>query len=260
MTAAPPGVELVREGNRLRDLNPTTVACAAVVLAVTSQLFGTLSVLAVVLVCAALAVAGGRLRSFAVVWASTALLLSVVIVLMQGVFIAGERALVEIWIFDVTVEGLQRGWTFAQRILGVATPLVLAAQLVTRRRLILELERRRVPPKATYVVVAALNLIPETGKQMTVILDAQRARGVETDGSWFVRVRAFLPTLVPLIVGSVLSVEEKALALQSRGFTLTGPRTSLYAVLDTRADRVIRLVLLAVLALAVAGRVLLWAR
>lgn len=235
-----------------------TIAVGTVVLAVVSQMFGTASVLGVVLVCFVLAVAGRRLRGFTVAWASTALLVSVVIVLMQTIFIAGERVLVEVWIFDATVEGMQRGWLFAQRILGVATPIVLAVQLVSRRRLMLELERRRVSPKVTYVVVAALNLIPQMREQMTTILDAQRARGVETDANWFVRVRAFLPTLVQLILASVLSVEEKALALQARGFTLSGPRTSLYAVLDTAADRAIRRVLLALLLAAVAGRLVLW--
>jgi energy-coupling factor transport system permease protein len=254
----PPGVELVTEPNRVRNLNPTTIAVLGLVLAVASQLFGWWSLGVVVLVSFALAAAAGRLGRFLRAWASTVLLLSVVIVALQGLFIAGPTVLASFWIFDVTLEGVERGATFAARILGVGTPLVLAVQLSTRRRVMLELERRRVPPKATYVVVAALNLIPEMRRQMDDILDAQRARGVETDANWFVRIRAFVPTLVPLILSSILSVEEKALALQSRGFTLPGARTSLYAVVDTRRDRTLRALLWVLLAVAVVGRILLW--
>lgn len=256
--ATAPGVELVREPNPVRDLNPTTIAVLGLVLAAVSQLFGLWSVGAAVMVAVLVAAAGGRLRAFLAAWASTVLLLSVVIVALQMLFISGPTVLFRIWIFDGTLEGLERGITFAARILGVGTPLVLAVQLSSRRRVMLELERRRVPPKATYVVVAALNLIPETRKQMDAILDAQRARGVETDANWFVRTRAFLPTLVPLILSSILSVEEKALALQSRGFTLSGARTSLYTVADTRRDRGLRVTLWGLLAVAVVGRILLW--
>ncbi|WP_193313032.1 energy-coupling factor transporter transmembrane component T [Georgenia subflava] len=254
----PAGVSLVSHANPVRNLNPTTHVVLAVVLAVISQLFGLWSVGAVVLVSALIALIARRLGAFLRAWAPTVLLLSVVIVALQTLFIEGPTILFSWWILDGTAEGLERGTTFAARIMGVATPLVLAVQLGDRRRSMLELERRRVPPKATYVVVAAMNLIPEMRKQLDAIMDAQRARGVETDANWFVRVRAFLPSLIPLILSSILSVEEKALALQSRGFTLTGPRTSLYAVVDTRTDRVLRAVLWAVLALAVVGRILLW--
>ncbi|GAA4422043.1 energy-coupling factor transporter transmembrane component T [Georgenia halophila] len=261
MTAAtrPAGVELVTEPNPVRNLNPTTVGVGAFVLAVVSQLFGLWSVGAVLLACFVVAVAAGRLRRFVKAWAPTVLLLSAVIVTLQTLFIPGETILVRVWILDATLEGFERGVTFAQRIMGVATPIVLATQVSSRRRVMIELERRRLPPKATYVVVAALNLIPEMGKQLSTILDAQRARGVETDANWFVRVRAFVPTLIPLILTSVLSVEEKALALQSRGFMVTGKKTALYAVADTRTDRVLRAALLVLLVLVVAGRILLWA-
>ena len=253
-----PGVQVLTDPNPILGLNPTTVVVLGVVLAVLSQLAGLWSVGVVVVVCVLVAAAAGRLRPFLAAWASTVVLLSVVIVALQTLFIEGPTILFSLWILDGTLEGFERGVSFAARIMGAGTPLVLAAQLSDRRRVMLELERRRVPPKATYVVVAALNLIPEMRKQTGAILDAQRARGIETDANWLVRTRAFLPTLVPLILSSVLSVEEKALALQSRGFTLSGPRTSLYAVVDTRRDRVVRALLWAVLALAVVGRIVLW--
>jgi energy-coupling factor transport system permease protein len=257
-TALPDGVALVAHANPVRNLNPTTHVVLAIVLAVISQLFGLWSVGAVVLTSAVIAAVAGRLGAFLRAWAPTVLLLSVVIVALQTLFIEGPTVLFSWWILDGTAEGLERGVTFAARIMGVATPLVLAVQLADRRRFMLEMERRKVPPKAIYVVVAAMNLIPEMRKQLDAIMDAQRARGVETDANWFVRVRAFLPSLIPLILSSILSVEEKALALQSRGFTLTGSRTSLYAVVDTRTDRVLRAVLWGVLLLAVLGRIVLW--
>lgn len=53
---------------------------------------------------------------------------------------------------------------------------------------------------------------------MTVIMDSQRARGVETQGNIFVRAKALIPSLVPLVVSAFMSSEERALALESKGF------------------------------------------
>ncbi|MFC4555528.1 energy-coupling factor transporter transmembrane component T [Georgenia faecalis] len=250
-----PGVTLVRSGNAVRDLNPTTWAVAALVLAVVSQLWPLTSVAVAVGLCALLAAVAGRLGPFLRGWAGTVLLLSAVIVAMQLLFISGPTEVFRWGILTGTREGFERGLSFAGRIMGVGTPLVLLVQVLDGHRVRLELERRRVPPQAVYVVVAALHLIPVMSRQQAAILDAQRARGVETDANWFVRARAFLPTLIPLILSSILGVEEKALALESRAFTVRGPRTSLYAVTDSGLDRALRWALAAALVGALVVRI-----
>jgi cobalt/nickel transport system permease protein/energy-coupling factor transport system permease protein len=254
------GQQTIRSGNRIRDINPSTQVLWCLVLAVVALLFGFLSVVVVVVCCFALAALAGRLSAVARAWARTVLVLSLAIVALQTLFIPGEEIWWEWGPLSATGEGFRRGTMFASRILGAATPLVLLVQLVDLRRLVLEMERRGFSPKVTYVVVATVAIIPQMRTRMGAIMDAQRARGVETDAGWWVRVRAFGPTIGPLIISSIVGVEERAITLEARGFTANGPRTSLYAIEDTAADRAMRLVASVVLAVAVAGRVVLWLR
>ena len=61
-------------------------------------------------------------------------------------------------------------------------------------------------------------MIPQMSANAKVIQDAQRARGIETEGTLKARARAFLPMLLPLLISSFSTAEEKSLALETRGF------------------------------------------
>jgi energy-coupling factor transporter transmembrane protein EcfT len=51
-------------------------------------------------------------------------------------------------------------------------------------------------------------------------------------------------------------VEERAIAIEARGFTSTHPKTSLYEIPDTNFDRVLRWALIGLVILTIAVR--LW--
>lgn len=258
MTTSTAGIEVIRSGNALRDLNPATQMSWCLVLAVIALLFGWTSILAVVALCFVLALLAGRLGAFALTWARTVLVVCLVITTLQTIFIPGETAWVSWGPISLTQEGFERGMFFAGRILGAGTALVLLTQLVQLRRLVRDMEQRNVSPKVSYVVVATVNLLPAMRVRLDLIMDAQRARGVETDGSWFIRAKAFFPALGPLLISSIVGVEEKAMTLEARAFTATGPRTSLSAVDDGGAHRVLRWLSLIVLLAAIAAKVVLW--
>ena len=76
------------------------------------------------------------------------------------------------------------------------------------------------------------------------ILDAQRSRGLETEGNLFVRARALLPVIQPLLLGSIVDIEERAIALEVRAFGRQGPKTSLLVLHDTGGQRLLRVLLL----------------
>jgi energy-coupling factor transporter transmembrane protein EcfT len=48
----------------------------------------------------------------------------------------------------------------------------------------------------------------------------------------------------PLVFGSLVEVEERAIAIEARGFTSTHVKTSLHDVPDTRLDKFIRWLLI----------------
>jgi cobalt/nickel transport system permease protein/energy-coupling factor transport system permease protein len=221
-------------------------------------MFGPYYMAATVIICLAIAGRAGKLRGFWKLWSKSILVLSLAILVLQMFFVPGETGLFSWWLFEATQEGLDAGITIASRVLGVGAAVILLIQIMNPQSLVLDLERRGINPRATYVLTATVNIIPQMGKQMGVIMDAQRSRGVETDANLWVRMQAFVPTLGPLILNSIMSVEEKALTLESRGFSATGKRTSLYSVEDSPADRRLRIALYLAFALAVAVRIILW--
>ena len=60
------------------------------------------------------------------------------------------------------------------------------------------------------------------------IIAAQRARGLDTEGSVWRRIRGVVPIVGPVILGAIGEVEERTMALEARGFTRPGRRTLLW--------------------------------
>jgi energy-coupling factor transporter transmembrane protein EcfT len=88
------------------------------------------------------------------------------------------------------------------------------------------------------------------------IIAAQRSRGLETQSTFFRRVGSLGPLVGPLVFGSLVEVEERAIAIEARGFTSTRPKTSLHDIPDTSADKAIRWMLVALVIISIALR--LW--
>jgi energy-coupling factor transporter transmembrane protein EcfT len=83
------------------------------------------------------------------------------------------------------------------------------------------------------------------------IIAAQRSRGLDTQSSFLRRMGSLGPLVGPLVFGSLVEVEERAIAIEARGFTSTQIKTSLYEIPDTSLDRTIRwtLILLVIITL-----------
>ena len=87
-----------------------------------------------------------------------------------------------------------------------------------------------------------------------MISESQRARGLDTEGSFLTRVRGLLPIVGPVIIGSLTEVEERSLALESRAFSRPGRRHLLWAMPDEDWERVLRWVLFLLLVAAAIAR------
>lgn len=111
--------------------------------------------------------------------------------------------------------------------------------------------QRGLSPRMGYVLQSALQIIPQTLEMAGRIQDAQRARGLETEGSLPRRARAYLPLMLPLVLSSLVATQERAMALEVRGFGLRVKRLSRFEFTDSVPQRVLRWLL----ALAVPGAV-----
>ncbi|MCR8669773.1 energy-coupling factor transporter transmembrane protein EcfT [Agrococcus sp. HG114] len=245
-------------GSRLARLHPLTQLGIVGLLALAALLFEWPVGVAVAVVSFVLAAAAGRAAAFFRVWWKTILVLCLIILVLQTFFIPGETVVAELGPLRATQEGLDKGIGFAGRVAGIGSAVLLLTVILDVHRLVLALEQRGVNPRVTYVILATVNIIPEMRKRMTVIMDAQRSRGIETDADVWVRARAFIPTIGPLILTSIVSVEEKALTLESRGFSIRGPRTSLESLDDPAGERALRKALIVIAVLVVVGGVLQW--
>ena len=87
------------------------------------------------------------------------------------------------------------------------------------------LQKTGMPNGAAYVFLASIQMIPEMNKRSKVIMQAQRARGIETEGNMWVRTKAFFPTLSPLIISSITDIGDKAATLEARAFSSSIPNT-----------------------------------
>jgi energy-coupling factor transport system permease protein len=171
---------------------------------------------------------------------------------IQGFFSGGQTVLFELGRFSYTLEGLIKGETVAARILlamGGAFMLMLSTR---PDHLMLALSQRGLPNSLAYIVLTALQIFPRFQDQARIILEAQQSRGLETKVNPLKRLGLLVPLSGPLILSSILDVEERAMALEARAFSRRGPRTSLIKLHDNLAQKLLRgLIVLAIFVLIV---------
>jgi energy-coupling factor transport system permease protein len=157
-----------------------------------------------------------------------------------------------------TWSGLWFGLLTSARLLAFSSALALAYLTTPVDDLLADMSRRGLGRRAVFVVGAAVQMVPRTVERAGEIMDAQRARGMDTEGRIWRRARAVLPLASPLVFGALIEVEERTMALESRAFTAPGRQTLLRVPADGRADRALRplalLALAAIVALRLTGR------
>jgi energy-coupling factor transport system permease protein len=92
---------------------------------------------------------------------------------------------------------------------------------------------------------------------MNTIMDAQRSRGLETEGNLITRAKSFLPLISPVVMSSLINTRERAIALEIRGFEAGQKKTYLREGKMKTSDRVLCLVMAVVIAGAIVVRIVL---
>lgn len=249
-----------RFGNVIRDRSPftllTLIASATVAaLAVPGWEARLLACIGFVL----LAVWGGVGRSFSLMFLKLWVVLGVVLFVLRALFTGGHTVLVSLGPLSITAEGVSDGLQFAAAVMTICGAVLVLFALVPMQRFMLALELRGLSPKASYIVLASLQAISDLGKTAAVVLDAQRARGVETEGSIFVRAKAFFPVLAPVFLAAMSSTEERAIALDARAFNAQANHSHLVALPTVPSwERLLAVAFVAGAVSAIAGRIVGW--
>src|SRR4051794_12343086 len=193
-------------------------------------------VLIVVYLSAGLSAGLGRPYVRAAVIAPLAVILP--IILINGFFYPNSHeVLFQVGPIALTGEGLRFGLPIAGRVFA-AFGVTVAFVMSTRPDDLMEtLVQRGTHPKLAFVVLSAIQAIPRMLDKASRILEAQQARGLPATGSPATRVRAVVPLLGPMIIGSLIDVRERSLALEARAFSSGASRTAYRIVITTVRDR-----------------------
>jgi energy-coupling factor transport system permease protein len=237
-------------------LNPLTKAVIATVGSIGAFVLGgyvgPIAIIAATLVLAWRAGVAGRLARVSLL---LTLPIAISVVLVSVFTRAGTTVLFEIGPFDATVEGVDFALQTLVRLFAISLSIGLFIMTTEPRAFVFDLERRGVPPRAAFVAVATIEAVPTLVERATTISESQRARGLDTEGSFVARVRGLLPIVGPVIIGSLTDVEERSLALESRAFSRPGRRHLLWAMPDSGWERVLRWALVIGLVAAAAARI-----
>lgn len=177
--------------------------------------------------------------------ARTALLLSLPLalsILIVNVFFfpGGREILFEVGPLRATAEGVRFAAEILARLLAISGAITLFHLTTPPGALVLDLERRGLSPRVAFVALAAVQAAPAMAERGAAITAAQRARGLDSEGPPWRRVRGLLPIVAPVVLGSLGEVDERTLALEARAFSRPGRRTLLWSPPDSAWEALAR--------------------
>jgi energy-coupling factor transport system permease protein len=223
------------------SLNPVTKLSLAGVGAIGALVIrgwtGPLAVLALVLLSGAAARVLRRLVPFAL--AAVPLVFSILAV-NTFLYPGAHDAIVRWGPLAPTWTGAQAALQATLRVIAFGLSAALFALTTPIDDLLVELERRGLGRRGSFVVGAAMTAVPRTLQRARDVAEAQRARGLDTEGGPLRRARGLLPLAGPVVLGSLSEVEERTMALEARAFSAPGRRTPLRRLPDSGRQRLFR--------------------
>jgi energy-coupling factor transport system permease protein len=171
---------------------------------------------------------------------------------MRRVLLTAAAFSAPFWAFLILIHGVIGGdfataAALAGRITAILTVFLLLLGSVHPGRLVDAMLQRGLPFGLAYLLAATLQAVPQLQQRAAAILAAQRCRGLRVGGSLWRRARA---------VVALAEVDERALALETRGAGSETRRTALEPPLDRPGDRAARWLLLATVVGAAVWRLL----
>jgi len=181
--------------------------------------------------------------------------IAISVVLVSVFTRAGTHVLFSLGPFDATREGVDFAGQTLVRLFAISTSIGLFGLTTEPRSFVLDLERRGLSPRFAFVAVATLEAVPAMVERAGVIGSAQRARGLDTEGSLRARLRGILPLVGPVILSSLTEVEERSLALEVRAFGRPGHRQLLWRMPDSPLQLAVRAILMLLLVGSIIARI-----
>ncbi len=158
------------------------------------------------------------------------------------------------WLFLFVLHDLPTTLAIGLRITTMVAGFVWLAAVLAPDRLVEAMVARGWSVTVAYVFAATLSAVPLFRARARRIVEAQRCRGLSPRGSVAKRLRALRALALPLLLSALHEVDERALALETRGLRSGARRTPLAPPPDPALERAARWALLLVCIAALVGR------
>ena len=181
----------------------------------------------------------------------------IVIFLIQGLFNhQNHQLLFSVGFLRFYKEGILYATRIGCNILNMLLSFAVFILTTSPQELVDELEKSGFSPKFGYIINSVFQILPQMLATKDTIMDAQRSRGLETEGNLMVRMRAFLPLISPVVMSALTNTRERSIALEVRGFGRKQKKTWLSDRPKHKGDRVIRVILILLILATVVWRIL----
>lgn len=154
-------------------------------------------------------------------------------------FTVPGEVLVKLWIFNITYEGLVKGFLISLRLvllIGVSSLLMLTTSPLmltdALESLFRPLKRFGFPAhELAMMMTIALRFIPTLMEETDKIIKAQKSRGSDIgEGNFLAKVKSMIPILVPLFISAFRRADDLAMAMEARCYHGGEGRTSMKAM------------------------------
>ena len=175
--------------------------------------------------------------------------LTLMLVFIQGFYSPkNETILFDFGFLELGLEGTVYALKLVSILLVFMGTIYLTNQTTPTSRLVATLVESGLSPKAGYLILASLNVVPQMNHRMKIIKEAQESRGVDTAGNIISRIKSFIPLIGPVVLSSFTDAQERGMTLEIRGFSVKGVKpTSIIEIQKNFSDQVVRILLLILL-------------
>src|SRR5207253_516630 len=148
------------------------------------------------------------------------------------------------WVFLRLLHDVPTTIAIGLRITTMVASFVWLAATLAPDRLVEATVARGWSVTAAYLFAATITAVPMLRGRARRIVEAQRCRGLSPRGSLGNRLRALRALALPLVLSALHDVDERALALETRGMVSGARRTPLAPPPDSAVERAARWALL----------------
>ncbi len=181
----------------------------------------------------------------------------ITIFIIHGLFYQGNKNLLfQIGVFRFYREGVLYAVRIGLNILNILLAFSVFILTTKPAEFVEDLERIGFSPKLGYVISSVFQIVPQMSGTMNTILDAQRSRGMETEGNLKTRAKSFLPLISPVVMSSLINTRERAIALEIRGFGGKCKKTYLREDKIKKLDGILCFLMLAAIGISIFVRLL----